>query len=88
MDCKTRWQKYRCCVCHGFPGSVFMIKDSLWDSVVRKNPNLRIICWDCFEQLLGREIKADDLKPNAPCNKIFIRLLRQIEALNERSHIS
>ena len=70
--------KYDCCLCGQDPGTTFMVNDELWKQVAKEHTK-EIICWDCFERLLGRHIKSDDLKEGVPCNKILIRLLYKLE---------
>lgn len=50
----------------------FMINDDLWLEVVKDKSSL--LCWECFEAMLGRKITAADLKPRA-VNRYWLRRL-------------
>ena len=58
---------WRCVVCGRDGGLMYMLRDALWESVAKENKN-KVICWGCFERLLGRRLTANDLKPSPPCN--------------------
>ena len=60
---------FRCCRCGKIMesndydnggGGWFMVKDDLWKKVAKKDSN-KVICKDCFEEALGRELKEEDL---------------------------
>lgn len=81
MSALTRAQnraKWSCCICNTYKGEVYMVNDDLWKSVAKDNAN-RVICWECFEKLLGRSLTSADLKPEVPCNQMYIKLLRRLE---------
>lgn len=58
--------KYRCKLCNGDPfilGQYFMVHNELWNKVCLDN-NISIkslVCKNCFEKLLGRKLREDDL---------------------------
>lgn len=81
MSALTRQQnreKWSCCLCHTYTGTVFMLRNELWKSVAKNNAN-RVICWDCCEKLLGRSISSADLRSDVPCNQVYIKLLKKLE---------
>ena len=84
---KRKPSDYNCFICHKDPGTTFMLKNSIWNKVTA-GWKQRILCWDCCEMLLGRPIKADDLKPDAPCNVQYIKLLKQLEQAKHNKEIS
>jgi hypothetical protein len=62
---------YYCASCKTEFPPIFMVKDELW----RKYGNGHgILCFICFEQRLGRDIRIEDLT-DAPCNRDFRILL-------------
>lgn len=81
MSALTRQQnrdKWTCCICNIYSGTIFMVHDDLWKSVAKENAK-RVICWECFEKLLGRSLSSVDLRPDVPCNHMYIKLLKQLE---------
>ena len=67
--------KYKCKVCKGDPfdlGQYFMVHDELWNKVCTDNniSTYSIICRNCFEKLLGRKLKEEDLT-DCPLNKEY-----------------
>lgn len=67
--------KNTCKICKGnpfIPGQYFMVKDKLWKEICNKNKlsYKSLICKNCFEKLLGRKLREEDLK-DCPLNKIY-----------------
>lgn len=52
------------------PGSMFMVKDQLWDAVVGES-SVRV-CLPCFETVIGREVIETDLKRDSDGNHLPI----------------
>lgn len=71
----THCGRWDCHICGEWSPSTYLVKDSLWDSVV---PSSKIVlCWTCFEKLIGRNIVFNDL-PDVPINRIYRELLNRI----------
>ena len=58
-----------------------MIKDDLWRMCAGAFAK-DLICWDCFEGLLGRPIQIEDLKPDVACNQFFIKRMQKYKEAN------
>lgn len=68
--------KWCCRDCKKLYPPIFMIKHDLWRKMVNNKKD--IICWDCFEKLLGRNISVDDLLV-CPANEIILKLLKKYQ---------
>lgn len=74
---------YKCIICKKDPfilGQYFMVHNELWNSICSNN-NLSkrsLICKDCFEQLLGRRLREDDLT-NCSLNNDYKRYILNYE---------
>lgn len=56
------------------PLDYFMLKDEIWNEVTANDyiSHTHILCRHCTEKILGREITAEDLNLNAPCNYTIV----------------
>ena len=70
-----------CAICHKDAGPIYMIKDDLWRMCAGAFSK-DLICWDCFEGILGRAIEIEDLKPDPPCNQFFIKRMQKHKEAN------
>ena len=49
-----------------------MVHDDVWDTITSDMPKDILLCFDCMQEKLGRNINLSDLQ-NVPCNEWFFR---------------
>lgn len=75
--------RYLCKICKKdpfIPGQYFMVKNELWKEVCDKNglSYRSLICRNCFEKLLGRKLREEDLT-DCPLNNMHKKYILEIE---------
>jgi len=85
---------YTCQKCCKENCGFYMLRNDLWEQIWKDSgllgiplPNtcrsVKILCWKCAEELLGRQLSHKDLNPSSNCNEIYYILFNRMQEADD-----